>query len=65
MREGTQAGGVGEEGAGSQRRSLMQGSILELQDHALAEGRRLTTEPPRHPRNQVFKQYLMTEIIIT
>ena len=35
-REGTQAGGVGEEEAGSQRRSLMWGLIPGPQDHALS-----------------------------
>ena len=34
-KEGTQAGGVGEEEAGSQRKSLMWGSIPE-RDHALS-----------------------------
>ena len=35
VREGTQAGGVGEEEAGSQRRSLTWGSIPECWDQAL------------------------------
>ena len=36
QREGTQAGGVGEEEAGSQQRSLMRGSIPECRHHALS-----------------------------
>ena len=35
-REGTQVGGVGEEEAGSQQRSLMWGLIPECRDHALS-----------------------------
>ncbi|XP_057166511.1 spermatogenesis-associated protein 1 isoform X9 [Ursus arctos] len=37
VRGGTQAGGVGEEEAGSQRMSLMWGSIPEHRDHALSQ----------------------------
>ena len=36
VREGTQAGGVGEKEAGSQQKSLTWGSIPEPQDHALS-----------------------------
>ena len=49
-REGTQAGGVGEEEAGSQRRSPMWGSIPECRDHALSRRQTLnncgTQVPP-------------------
>ena len=49
MREGTQAGGAGEEEAGSQCMSLMWGSIPELWDHALSRRQTLRTVPPRRP----------------
>ena len=58
-REGTQAGGVGEEEAGSQPRSLMWGSIPERRDHALS--RRPTPSDcatPASPPEQFFKKFM-------
>ena len=53
MREGTKAGGVGEEEAGSQQRSLTWGSIPECWAHALSRRQTLndcTTQAPHHKR---------------
>ena len=50
-REGTQAGGVGEEEAGSQQRSLMWGLIPGLWDHSLSQRQMLkdwATQVPLH-----------------
>ena len=50
-REGTQAGGVGEEEAGSQWRSLMWGSIPEHWDHALSRKQMLNDYTAQVPLN--------------
>uniref|UniRef100_A0A452V1E0 60S ribosomal protein L29 n=1 Tax=Ursus maritimus TaxID=29073 RepID=A0A452V1E0_URSMA len=48
-REGTQAGGVGEEEAGSQHWSLMWGSIPERRDHGLSRRQTLNRSATQAP----------------
>ena len=60
MREGTQAGGVGEEEAGSQQSRESDAGLnpRTLGSHRV-EGRCLMTEPPRRPQIFEFlKKYL-------
>ena len=54
MREETQAGGGGEEEAGSQQRSLTQGSIPEYRDHALSQRQMLNDCATQAPQYKLF-----------
>ena len=54
QREGTQAGGVGEKEAVSQRRSLMWALIPEHWDHALGQRQMLNNWAPQPPLCQSF-----------
>ena len=51
---GNTAGGVGEEEAGSQRRSPMRDSVPELRDHAQSRRQALNHCAPRAPRDVGF-----------